>query len=126
MKARQSLRQIVARNIRLVMEEHDLNTREVQKRSGVPQRTVHSVINDQSAPTLTTIEKLCNALLISPVALMLEGAPMSVLQSRRTRWMLEKYAKMTPAERQKVEDAVLAIEQGEPHPAEVALKTKIS
>ena len=121
-----SLRQIVARNIRLVMEEHDLNTREVQKRSGVPQRTVHSVINDQSAPTLTTIEKLCNALLISPVALMLEGAPMSVLQSRRTRWLLERYAKMTPIERQKVEDTVLAIEAGEPHPAEVALKTKIS
>ena len=108
------------------MEEHDLNTREVQKRSGVPQRTVHSVINDQSAPTLTTIEKLCNALLISPVALMLEDAPMSVLQSRRTRWMLERYAKMTPAERQKVEDAVLAIESGESHPAEVALKSKIS
>jgi len=121
-----SLRQIVARNIRLVMEEHDLNTREVQKRSGVPQRTVHSVINDQSAPTLTTIEKLCSALLISPVALMVEGAPMSVLQSRRTRWLLERYAKMTPIERQKVEDTVLAIEAGEPTPQEVALKTKIS
>lgn len=108
-----TLRDIVARNIRLVMEEHDLNTREVQKRSGVPQRTVHSVINDQSAPTLTTIEKLCKALLISPVALMVQDAPMSILQSRRTRWLIESYAKMTPAQRQLVEDAVTSIEEGE-------------
>ena len=108
-----TLRDIVARNIRLVMEEHDLNTREVQKRSGVPQRTVHSVINDQSAPTLTTIEKLCKALLISPVALLVQDAPMSILQSRRTRWLIESYAKMTPAQRQLVEDAVTSIEEGE-------------
>jgi transcriptional regulator with XRE-family HTH domain len=112
MASRKTLREIVARNIRLVMEEHDLNTREVQKRSGVPQRTVHSVVNNQSAPTLTTIEKLCSALLISPVALMVENAPMSVLQSRRTRWLLGEYARMTPLERQKVEDAVLAIGDG--------------
>lgn len=108
-----SLREIVARNISLVMQEHDLNTREVQKRSGVPQRTVHSVINDQSAPTLTTIEKLCKALLISPVALMIQDAPMSILQSRRTRWLIESYAKMTPAQRQLVEDCVSSIEYGE-------------
>lgn len=108
-----TLREIVSRNLRLVMEEHDLNTREVQRRSGVPQRTVHSVINDQSAPTLTTIEKLCKALLVSPVALMVQDAPMSVLQSRRTRWLIESYAKMTPQQRQLVEDCVTSIEQGE-------------
>ena len=49
---------------------------------------------------------------------------MSVLQSRRTRWMLERYAKMTPAERQKVEDTVVAIESGELHLAEAALKAR--
>lgn len=108
-----TLREIVSRNLKLVMEEHDLNTREVQRRSGVPQRTVHSVINDQSAPTLTTIEKLCRALLVSPVALMVQDAPMSVLQSRRTRWLIDSYAKMTPAQRQLVEDCVTSIEQGE-------------
>ena len=98
-----TLTEIVCNNLDKVRREHDLSTNEMANRSGLPQKTIHNLMNQVHVPRLDTVESMCKALLVSPHAVVTPYAPMNILLSRRLGRVVEKYAKLTPDDREKVD-----------------------
>ena len=98
-----TLTEIVCSNLDKVRREHDLSTNEMANRSGLPQKTIHNLMNQVHVPRLDTVESMCKALLVSPHAVVTPYAPMNILLSRRLGRVVEKYAKLTPDDREKVD-----------------------
>lgn len=98
-----TLTEIVCGNLDKVRREHDLSTNEMAKRSGLPQKTIHNLMNQVHVPRIDTVEAMCKALLVSPHAVVTPYAPMNILLSRRLGRVVEKYAKLTPDDREKVD-----------------------
>ena len=98
-----TLTEIVCNNLDKVRREHDLSTNEMANRSGLPQKTIHNLMNQVHVPRLDTVESMCKALLVSPHAVVTPYAPMNILLSRRLGRVVEKYEKLTPDDREKVD-----------------------
>lgn len=98
-----NLSEIVCTNLDKVRREHDLSTNELASRSGVPQKTIHNLMNQVHIPRLDTVESVCKALLVSTHAAVTAYAPMNILLSRRIGRVIESYAKLTPEQRDHVE-----------------------
>ncbi len=98
-----NLTETVCKNLDRVRREHDLSTLELANRSGVPQKTIHNLMNEVHIPRLDTVEAVCKALLVGHHAAVTAYAPMNILLSRRLGRMVEKYAKLTPDDREKVD-----------------------
>ena len=98
-----NLTETVCSNLDKVRREHDLSTNEMANRSGLPQKTIHNLMNQVHVPRLDTVESMCKALLVSPHAVVTPYAPMNILLSRRLGRVVEKYAKLTPDDREKVD-----------------------
>ena len=98
-----NLSEIVCTNLDKVRKEHDLSTNELASRSGVPQKTIHNLMNQVHIPRLDTVESVCKALLVSTHAAVTAYAPMNILLSRRIGRVIEAYAKLTPEQRDHVE-----------------------
>jgi transcriptional regulator with XRE-family HTH domain len=98
-----NLTEIVCNNLDKVRKEHDLSTRELGFRSGMPQKTVHNVLNMTNVPRIDTVETMCKALLISPQAVVTPYLPLNMLMSRRIGRFVEQYARLNMEQRDKVE-----------------------
>ena len=107
------LSQMVANNLQRICKEHDLSSRELSMRAGMPQKTVWNMINGEHACRLTSLETLCKTLLVSPTAMVTPHLPTNILMSRRVPRLIEKYAKLSMGDRDKLEqliDGMLGIE----------------
>ena len=112
------LTQIVANNLQRICKEHDLSSRELSIRADMPQKTVWNMLNGEHSCRLTNLEKLAKTLLVSPTAIVTPHLPTNILMSRRVPRIVEKYAKLSMADRDKLEaymDQFLGIEP-EPDP----------
>ena len=112
------LTQIVSNNLQRICREHDLSTLELSKRADMPQKTVWNMLNGEHSCRLTNLEKLAKTLLVSPTAMVTPHLPTNILMSRRAPRLLEKYAKLSMEDRDKLEqiiDGMLGIEP-EPDP----------
>ena len=107
------LTQIVSNNLQRICREHDLSTLELSKRADMPQKTVWNMLNGEHSCRLTNLEKLAKTLLVSPTAMVTPHLPTNILMSRRAPRLLEKYAKLSMEDRDKLEqiiDGMLGIE----------------
>ena len=73
------------------------------------QKSIWNLLNEEHSPTLKTLEPVFRALMISPAAAMTPGIDTSLLVSRKLPRLIEKYARMNPAQRDKFEDIIDSI-----------------
>ena len=107
------LTKIVAGHLQRICKEHDLSSRELAARADMPQKTVYTMIHGTASCQLRNLEKLAKALLVSPTALVTPYLPTNILMSRRVPRLVEKYAKLSMEDRDKLEqiiDGMLGIE----------------
>jgi transcriptional regulator with XRE-family HTH domain len=97
---------VVGKNLQKIAKEHDLSSRDIGSRANMPQATVYKLLEGQHNPNLSTIESICNALLIHPAVLMMPFLPTSMLMSKRVPKLVESYAKLNPEQRDQVEDFI--------------------
>ena len=100
------LTDVVANNINRICKEHDLSTLELSKRANMPQKTVWNMLNGEHSCRLTNLEKLAKTLLVSPTALVTPHLPTNILMSRRVPRLVEKYAKLSMDDRDRLEAIV--------------------
>ena len=100
------LNTIVADNLKRVCAEFDISTRDLASRidGAAGQKSVWNLLNGRHSPTLKTLEPVCKALMISPAALMVPNMPAGLLVSLRLNRMIERYSRMTPTQRDQLED----------------------
>ena len=105
---------IVAKNLQKICREHDLSSRELAARADMPQKTVYTMINGEHSPRISNLEKLAKSLLVSPTALVTPYLPTNILMSRRVPRLVEKYAKLSMDDRDRLEqiiDGMLGLEE---------------
>ena len=108
------LTQIVANNLQRICKEHDLSSRELSIRADMPQKTVYNMIKGDHACRLSNLEKLCKTLLVSPTAIVTPHLGTGMLMSRRVPRVIDKFAKLSMADREKIEaimDGMLGTEE---------------
>ena len=106
--------QIVSNNLQRICKEHDLSSRELAARADMPQKTVYNMIQGDHACRLSNLEKLCKTLLVSPTAIVTPHLATNILMSRRVPRVIDKFAKLSMADREKIEaimDGMLGIEE---------------
>ena len=77
------LAQIVAGNLQRICKEHDLSSNELANRSGMPQKTIYTMIQGTHQCRIDNLDKIAKALLVSPTSLVTPHLPTSVLMSRK-------------------------------------------
>ena len=97
---------VAGENLRRIVKEHDLSSRDVATRADMPQATVYKLLEGKHNPRLDTLEQVCNALMIHPSVLLMPFLPTAVLMSRRVPRLVENYAKLNTEQRDRVEDFV--------------------
>jgi transcriptional regulator with XRE-family HTH domain len=98
---------IVAMNLKRVCVEHDISTRDLAQRMGEKsQKSVWNLLNNEHSPRLSTLEPLCRVLMVSHQAVVTPNIDTSLLVSRRLPRLIEKYNRMTPAQRDNLEDVI--------------------
>ena len=113
---RMDLTQIVANNLQRICKEHDLSSRELSIRADMPQKTVYNMVQGDHACRLSNLEKLCKTLLVSPTVMVTPHLGTNMLMSRRVPRVIEKFSKLSMADREKMEaiiDGMLGIEEKE-------------
>lgn len=101
------LTEIVSSNLKRVCLEHDISTRDLAQRMGEKsQKSVWNALNNQHSPRLSTLEPICRVLMVSHQAVVTPHVDTSLLVSRRLPRLIESYNRMTPAQRDAVEDFV--------------------
>ena len=103
-----TLSEIVAANLKRVCADFDVSTRDLASRidGTAGQKSVWNLLNNQHSPTLKTLEPVCKALMVSPSALMVPGIDTALLVSRRLNRLIENYARMSPSQRDDLEDVI--------------------
>lgn len=110
------LTQIVAKNLQRICKEHDLSSRELAARADMPQKTVYTMIHGTASCQLRNLEKLSKTLLVSPTALVTPHLPTNILMSRRVPRLVEKYAKLSMYDRDRLEQIIDGMIGVEPKP----------
>ena len=68
--ASMKLRQIVARNLRILRKQKGLSQEELAFQAGINRNYVGQIEREEKSPTIDIIEKLCGSLGVSPAALL--------------------------------------------------------
>lgn len=113
------LSQIVANNLQRICKEHDLSSRELAARADMPQKTVYTMIHGTASCQLRNLQKLSKTLLVSPTALVTPHLPTNILMSRRLPRLVEKYAKLSMEDRDKLESIIDSMLGIEPEPSSI-------
>ena len=101
------LSEIVSMNLKRVCIEHDISTRDLAQRMGESsQKSVWNLLNNQHSPRLSTLEPICRVLMVSHQAVVTPNIDTSLLVSRRLPRLIESYNRMTPAQRDNLEDVI--------------------
>ena len=101
------LSEVVANNLKRVCIEHDISTRDLAQRMGEKsQKSVWNALNGQHSPRLSTLEPICRVLMVSHQAVVTPNIDTSLLVSRRLPRLIEKYNRMTPVQRDNLEDVI--------------------
>jgi DNA-binding Xre family transcriptional regulator len=97
------LAEIVAGNLQRICKEHDLSSNELANRSGMPQKTIYTMIQGTHQCRIDNLEKISKALLVSPTSLVTPHLPTNVLMSRRLPRLIDRYAKLSMEDRERAE-----------------------
>ena len=101
-----SITKVISDNLKRIMAEHDLSSNELANRSGLPQKTLYTMINGTHKARIDNVEKIANALLVPLQTLVTPDLPTSVLMSQRLPRLTKKYAKLSLEQRDEI-DAIM-------------------
>lgn len=102
-----TLSDIVAANLKRVCVEWDISTRDLAQRMGEKsQKSVWNLLNNEHSPRLSTLEPVCRALMVSHQAVVTPNVDTSLLVSRRLPRLIESYNRMTPVQRDNLEEII--------------------
>lgn len=97
--------QIVAANVRQLMDHHGLSQAELGRRAGVAQTLLSGLLSRDAAaknPTCATIDKLATYFKLAPWQLLVPGMSLDLLQNDELSSVLESYAKAPVLGRQTI------------------------
>jgi transcriptional regulator with XRE-family HTH domain len=100
-----SIHEVLARNLRLLMDHYQLGQKELEKKSKVSQRTISNVLRPGSIDSITseTIEKLADYFQLEYYHLLIPDIPLEELLSKRIEKVIECYSQMSSDGRENVE-----------------------
>ena len=94
-----SITKTISDNLKRIMAEHDLSSNELANRSGLPQKTLYTMIQGTHKARIDNVEKIANALLVPLMTLVTPDLPTNVLMSQRLPRFAKKYAKLDMKQR---------------------------
>jgi transcriptional regulator with XRE-family HTH domain len=98
---------VVANNLKRVCIEHDISTRDLAQRMGEKsQKSVWNALNNEHSPRLSTLEPICRVLMVSHQAVVTPNIDTALLVSRRLPRLIESYNRMTPVQRDNLEEII--------------------
>ena len=101
-----SIIKTISDNLKRIMAEHDLSSNELANRSGLPQKTLYTMIQGTHKARIDNVEKIANALLVPLQTLVTPDLPTNVLMSQRLPRLVKKYAKLSLEQRDEI-DAIM-------------------
>lgn len=93
-------KEIISGNLRALMDLHEWSERLLAAKSKVSQKTVNKVLNQESAATVETTEKLAKAFGLNGWQLMLPDLPTDLLDSPSLQQLFENYVSSSGAGRE--------------------------
>lgn len=106
------LTKIVANNLKRACVEFDISTRDLASRANSNQKSCWNILNGTHSPRLSTLEPICQTLMVSPAAVVTPGIDTGLLVSRRIPRLIDKYAMLSHSQREALEgiiDDMLAV-----------------
>lgn len=97
------LTHIVSANLKAACVEFDISTRDLATRANSNQKSVWNILNGTHSPRLSTLEPICQTLMVSPAAVVTPHIDTGLLVSRRVPRLIDKYAKLSFAQREQLE-----------------------
>jgi len=98
-----SITKTISDNLKRIMAEHDLSSNELANRSGLPQKTLYTMIQGTHKARIDNVEKIANALLVPLQTLVTPDLPTNVLMSQRLPRLVKKYAKLSLEQRDEID-----------------------
>lgn len=99
-----SITKVISDNLKRIMVEHDLSSNELANRSGLPQKTLYTMIQGTHKARIDNVEKIAKALLVPMMTLVTPDLPTSALMSQRLPRFVKKYAKLGLEQRDQLDD----------------------
>ena len=99
-----SITKVISDNLKRIMAEHDLSSNELANRSGLPQKTLYTMIQGTHKARIDNVEKIAKALLVPMMTLVTPDLPTSALMSQRLPRFVKKYAKLGLEQRDQLDD----------------------
>ena len=106
MPTNRPLNEIVGENLSRLAREYDMSGRDLEARTGIPQRTCAALLKGENSARLSTLDRLCDAMLVEPSALVRDGIATNVLMSRRITRILDAYSALDHEQREIAEKFV--------------------
>lgn len=100
MPTNRPLNEIVGENLTRLAREYDMSGRDLEARTGIPQRTCAALLKGENSARLSTLDRLCDAMLVEPSALVRDGIATNVLMSRRVSRILDDYSELEHDQRE--------------------------
>jgi transcriptional regulator with XRE-family HTH domain len=89
--AKESVKDVLAKNTRALMTRRGWNQEQLGKRAGISQTHVGNVLRKEVEPTTTIIESLAKAFGIEAYVLMMPGLPVELLDSNEIPALLRMW-----------------------------------
>ena len=99
-------RDILARNLRALMDRHEMSERALAQSSGVSQGQINNILNARSSCTIETAEALGQVFGLTGWHLLLHGLSDDLLSSPTIAKMVDAYVKMN-GEGREIIDAMI-------------------
>ena len=106
MPTNRPLNEIVGENLSRLAREYDMSGRDLEARTGIPQRTCAALLKGENSARLSTLDRLCDTMLVEPSALVRDGIATNVLMSRRITRILDAYSALDHEQREIAEKFV--------------------
>lgn len=97
------LTKIVSNNLKQACVEFDISTRDLANRANSNQKSVWNILNGTHSPRLSTLEPICQTLMVSPAAVVTPHMDTGLLVSRRIPRLIDKYTKLSFTQREQLE-----------------------
>ena len=94
------MREIVARNLRALMDSEGVSEHWVADKSGVSQKAINKILKCESSPGIETIDKVAKAFGLHGWQLQLQTFAADVMNSPDMQKLLENYVAASPESRQ--------------------------
>lgn len=91
MKKRPTPKESLARNLQYLMDTDKLSEMALAKRSGVAQKTINNILNQESAPNLDTVDKLSSSFGLNLWHLVMPDLPEELIKSRGIEKLYDSY-----------------------------------